>query len=55
MPGREDREATARWKPPPAGWLKLNCDGSVTNHGNFWSLGGCARDEFGNFIFGFSQ
>lgn len=41
------------WSPPPHGVWKMNCDGSVRNHGRSASCGGILRDEHGSFMFAF--
>lgn len=43
------------WSPPPHGFWKLNCDGSVTNNGREARCGGLLRDSHGSFVFGFSH
>lgn len=43
------------WKPPSKGWVDLNCNVVVTNHGESTAIGGCVGDELGNFIFGFAS
>lgn len=43
------------WQSPRPGWLKVNCDGVVTDHGASAMVGGYARDEFGNLVLRFSS
>ncbi|XBH64689.1 hypothetical protein VPH35_118407 [Triticum aestivum] len=45
-----------RWKAPPAGWLKLNFDGSVYNDGSGRaSVGGAIRDCNGRVLVAFAE
>ncbi|KAL4359579.1 hypothetical protein AHAS_Ahas08G0091500 [Arachis hypogaea] len=48
-------ERNVQWNPPPAGWIKLNSDG--TTQGNLGTIGcgGILRDEEGRWIAGFSH
>lgn len=48
-------ENQRRWNPPPKGLWKLNCDGSVTNHGQSAGCGGILRNSSGNFVFAFTH
>lgn len=43
----------SKWSPPPSIWIKLNTDGSMTNH----DMGacGCLRDMTGTWIRGYSN
>nr|XP_007158841.1 hypothetical protein PHAVU_002G186500g [Phaseolus vulgaris]ESW30835.1 hypothetical protein PHAVU_002G186500g [Phaseolus vulgaris] len=43
------------WTPPFEGFVKINCDGAFTMHGNKAGAGGVVRDWRGEFIFGFSS
>lgn len=42
------------WKPPPDGFVKLNCDGSRSTEGACSACGGILRDHTGGFCFAFS-
>ncbi|KAI4982239.1 hypothetical protein ZWY2020_022731 [Hordeum vulgare] len=45
-----------RWEAPPAGWLKLNFDGSVYNDGSGRaSVGGAIRDCTGRVLVAFAE
>lgn len=44
-----------RWKKPPTGFVALNCDGSVTNHGNSAGCGGLCRNEEGRLLFAYTH
>ncbi|KAL4388752.1 hypothetical protein GQ457_09G005630 [Hibiscus cannabinus] len=44
-----------RWRRPPVGWTKLNCDGAVVPSSGFSSCGGVIRNEFGGWLIGFSR
>ncbi|GLT78375.1 hypothetical protein SLA2020_499130 [Shorea laevis] len=44
-----------RWHPPPSGFIKLNTDSFALSNPSQSSAGGVFRDEFGNWISGFSQ
>ncbi|KAK9109071.1 hypothetical protein Sjap_017131 [Stephania japonica] len=41
------------WEPPDKGWLKLNCDGVVSQEDGSVGAGGLLRDEKGQFWGGF--
>lgn len=41
------------WSTPPQGYFKLNCDGSVRNHGRSAGCGGIHRADHGSFVFAF--
>lgn len=43
-----------RWNPPLRNWVKLKCDGVVSNLGVMAAIGGCALDDKSNFVFGYS-
>lgn len=44
-----------RWQGPGQDSVKMNCDGSVTNHGEVAGIGGVLRNSEGDFILGFSS
>ncbi|KAK9993617.1 hypothetical protein SO802_023320 [Lithocarpus litseifolius] len=44
-----------RWEKPELGWLKLNTDGSSNGVVGTAAGGGLIRDEFGNWVIGFSR
>ncbi|KAK9993042.1 hypothetical protein SO802_022745 [Lithocarpus litseifolius] len=44
-----------RWERPPAGWKKLNTDGSCMGDSARAGCGGLVRDEHGNWVGGFSR
>lgn len=39
-----------RWEKPSAGWVKLNCDGSVKVEDGSAEAGMVLRDEYGNIV-----
>ncbi|GKV16390.1 hypothetical protein SLEP1_g27041 [Rubroshorea leprosula] len=41
------------WNPPPAGFIKLNTDGSANANPGEAGAGGVFRDELGNWLLGF--
>ena len=43
------------WEKPDPGWLKLNTDGSLSGSVGTTAGGGLIRDEFGNWVIGFSR
>lgn len=43
------------WHKPPAGWLKLNVDGSCRNNSRSYEGGETIRDASGNYKAGFSN
>lgn len=43
-----------RWEPPDHNWVKLNCDGSVTDLGERSGVGGVFRNSSGDFLLGFA-
>ncbi|KAF7812572.1 reverse transcriptase [Senna tora] len=43
------------WISPPAGWWKINIDGSCTSLSNNIAAGGIVRDYCGNWVLGFSK
>lgn len=43
-----------RWLPPEEGFVKINCDGSLSPQFSLASCGGVIRDHWGAFIAGFS-
>ncbi|GLT71206.1 hypothetical protein SLA2020_432400 [Shorea laevis] len=43
------------WQPPLAGFVKLNTDGSALKNSSIAGAGGVFRDEFGNWLCGFSH
>ncbi|GLT74509.1 hypothetical protein SLA2020_463010, partial [Shorea laevis] len=43
------------WKPPPAGFVKLNTDGSALKNPGIAGAGGVFRDDLGNWLCGFSR
>lgn len=53
MLGRTTRVADISWKPPPAGWFKINVDGSHVSKPDSIACGGLARDCHGGFLQGF--
>lgn len=55
MPSTLNEEERVKWKPPPEGCWKLNCDGSVMNNGRSAGCGGVLRDHRGNFVFAFTR
>ena len=44
-----------RWEKPPAGWKKLNTDGSCLSGSDRAGCGGLVRDEHGSWIGGFTR
>lgn len=46
--------ANIKWIPPPAGWIKLNSDGSVDARDRA-GAGGLLRGEDGNWILGYGR
>ncbi|KAG7555110.1 Reverse transcriptase domain [Arabidopsis suecica] len=42
------------WKPPSAGWTKINTDGASRGNPGLATAGGLLRDEGGNWICGFA-
>ena len=44
-----------RWEKPDPGWVKLNIDGSLSGSIGTAAGGGLIRDEFGNWVIGFSR
>lgn len=44
-----------RWEKPISGWVKLNTDGSANTSTGSAGGGGLIRDEWGNWILGFSR
>ena len=45
----------ASWEKPDPGWIKLNTDGSSSGSVGIAVGGGLIRDEFGNWLIGFSR
>ena len=45
----------ASWEKPDPGWIKLNTDGSLSGSVGTAAGGGLIRDEFGNWVIGFSR
>lgn len=43
------------WVPPPPGWTKLNFDGAYNPHTGTASIGGLARDPYGNVLMAFTS
>ncbi|KAF7828542.1 reverse transcriptase [Senna tora] len=44
-----------RWHPPDPNWWKLNCDGACSGNPGPFAIGGLIRDEYGNWVKGFSS
>ena len=44
-----------QWLKPPAGWHKLNTDGSVVNTNGLSGCGGLLRDCSGQWVVGFAK
>ena len=44
-----------RWKRPPVGWKKLNTDGSCVGGSDRAGCEGLVRDEYGNWVGGFTR
>ena len=44
-----------RWEKPFAGWMKLNIDGSVFGSLGVAGCGGVIRDDYGQWISGFTK
>ncbi|RDY05708.1 putative ribonuclease H protein, partial [Mucuna pruriens] len=43
------------WTIPPMEFVKINCDGAFSHHGNKAAAGGVVRNWAGRFVFGFSS
>lgn len=43
------------WEAPPAGWVKLNTDGSMHSPTKESSIGGVFKDDIGRWLCGFYQ
>ncbi|KAF7840958.1 reverse transcriptase [Senna tora] len=52
-PSRASEVFSVGWLPPPAGWWKINTDGSCQN--NLIGGGGVIRDANGNWVHGFNK
>ncbi|KAF7826680.1 ribonuclease H [Senna tora] len=52
---KNDQHCDIKWYPPSPGWIKLNVDGSRHNTTRSSACGGVARDENGNWLFGFAK
>ncbi|WVZ00054.1 hypothetical protein V8G54_026123 [Vigna mungo] len=55
---KEDNSRPKRliwWTPPIEGFVKINCDGAFSVHGNKAGAGGVMRNSEGKFVFGFSS
>ena len=44
-----------RWEKPSSGWMKLNTDGTANTSLGSTGGGGLIRDEWGNWVLGFSR
>ena len=44
-----------RWERPPAGWKKLNTDGSCLDGSDRSGCGGIVQDEQGEWVAGFTR
>lgn len=44
-----------RWEKPSSGWMKLNTDGTANTSLGSAGGGGLIRDEWGNWVLGFSR
>ena len=44
-----------KWEKPNLGWVKLNTDRSLSGSIGIAAGGGLIRDEFGNWVIGFSR
>lgn len=49
-PGSKVNITTNKWMPPPPGWIKLNFDGAFSGNKRKASIGGLARDPYGNLL-----
>ncbi|OMO86377.1 reverse transcriptase [Corchorus capsularis] len=43
------------WIPPSYGWFKLNSDGSTLDNPGLSGSGGCIRNEFGEWMYGYAR
>jgi len=48
---RKEHDRKTKWEPPPAGWVKLNVDGSFVQQSGESGVGVIARDNEGHVIF----
>ncbi|CAL1373591.1 unnamed protein product [Linum trigynum] len=53
QPGRHRRDELIAWKPPTAGWLKMNTDGAAQGCPGIITAGGVLRDTYGDWKGGF--
>lgn len=49
--GEAEQVSPKRWTPPPAGWVKLNVDGSYHPDSRTGGIGMVLRDDTGGIIF----
>lgn len=52
-PASRPPQVLINWNPPPAGWVKINVDGSFLFEYNVGGVGGVFCDEFGSYARGF--
>lgn len=52
--GANASRAPEHWMPPPSGWIKLNFNGAFDKHTGKASVGGLARDPYGNLLMAFN-